>query len=155
MELGLGYITNNKNALNKDYHEKIRVTGVVLKENTSTTNPTFIVNLDSYDVEKISDMGTINYLHWFQTGRYYFVEDINYLRGSLVELTCHVDVLYTFKDDILDSSLYCVRSGNRYSPLIPDDNYTILNNYNCKASKICDTPYPEGSKNWLLVTATS
>lgn len=153
MELGLGRVSSPTNKLVKDYQEIIRVKDVVLKEDSSTRNPTFILELE--EIEKVSDISNINYLHWFQTGRYYFVTDIRFLKGKLIEIDCRCDVLMTFRTDILESVQYTARSGNKYSTLLADDYYTVLNNYNINYSKIADTPIPEGNYHWVLTTATS
>lgn len=153
MEIGLGHISSPPNKIVKDYREEIRVSNVVLKIDTSVRNPVFILDLD--EIEKVSDISNINYLHWFQTGRYYYVTDIRFLRGRLVELACRCDVLYTFRDDILNSTQFCVRSGNKFTSLLPDENYQILNEYNTISHHIADCTLPTGSRHWVLQTATS
>lgn len=154
MNLGLGYITNATNCLYKDYTELFRIENVDLKENTSIENPVFRLNMQG-NISKVSDITRLNYLHWFQSGRYYFIDDIKFLRGKAVEISCRVDVLYSFREDIKESKQFTERCGNKHTNLIPDEHYNVLNNTNIKCTKLADTVFPEGTRHWVLQTATS
>lgn len=66
----------------------------VLKSGTSILNPTILLkssdNLSLYNYMYISDME-----------RYYFIDDIISLHNDMWEVSGHVDVLETYKTDIL------------------------------------------------------
>lgn len=100
MDISIGYVKNTPKVVNKTYTEVKRISNVKLKEETSVLNPTFILLLS--DIDKVSDISNINYLHWFQSGRYYFVEDIVF-NGTLISISCKCDVLKSFSKDITAS----------------------------------------------------
>lgn len=71
-----------------------------------------MVNTDLLNpVLKLMDTHATNYVEIpFFGGRYYFVETVEALAGGHCLLHCHVDVLYSYKTDIL--GLTCIVSRN-------------------------------------------
>lgn len=74
---------------------------VYLKDGTSIDNPTFILHEPDFE---------INYINAFN--KYYFVDDIKSIHNNLIEITCHIDVLATYRSDISNVSLYIVRCSD-------------------------------------------
>lgn len=58
--------------------------------------------------------------------RYYFVSSIEMLRGGHMLMNCHVDVLMTYKDVILQTSCNIVRQENAPNNKLVD-NYCTVN----------------------------
>ena len=86
--------------------------GVVLKEPTSVIAPKFV----------ITGFNTSwNYIKW--GSRYYFVDDITILTNTLVEYSCSLDVLATYKSAIGGSSQYVARADSAYNLNIIDSKY--------------------------------
>lgn len=82
---------------------------VTLKENTSIDHPTFIISAPwiGWNVCKWGD-------------RYYFVDDIVSIGNGLWEVSCVMDVLATFKADILASTFYVSYAKDGGGSWIPD-----------------------------------
>ena len=59
--------------------------------------------------------------------RYYYVSYIEMLRGGNMLMNCHVDVLMTYKDKILQSSCNIVRQENANSGTLTDSYYSVNN----------------------------
>lgn len=83
-----------------------------VKEPISIINPVVIL---SFDVETLM----ANYAYIPDYKRYYYINDIIPLTGDRIELHLSVDVLYSFKDDILNSTAIIdkqqnVRNSNVY-----------------------------------------
>ena len=89
---------------------------VNLKEDTSMYYPTFLINI----VFSANNF-PYNYLKW--QGRYYFIDDIvKPTINNVWELVCSIDLLATFKTDILTNTTAFVKySANNFNPMIPDD----------------------------------
>ena len=89
---------------------------VKIKDGTSIDKPTFVLASNNY---------SYNYVKAF--GRYYFVDDVKSIHNGLIELSCHVDVLATYRDDIKLEALYAVRCGdpNKADYTIIDSKYPI------------------------------
>lgn len=76
-----------------------------------------------------SEVPTFNYVYIKDFNRYYFVRSIVSVRQNLYEITCDVDVLMTYKEDIKKS--YCVISRNQFynNPYIIDSQRVITPKY--------------------------
>lgn len=59
--------------------------------------------------------------------RYYYVSSIEMLRGGHMLMNCHVDVLMTYKDVILQTECNIVRQENANSGTLTDSFYSVNN----------------------------
>lgn len=82
---------------------------VLLKHDTSITNPTFILDKQYYDY---------NYCKY--GNRYYYIDDIVSLRNDAVELVCHIDYYATWKNEIKATSAFVERATSTGDYMIPD-----------------------------------
>lgn len=121
------------NVVNKTLSEVVAFEEVIFKEDTSLLNPTIIINgvsnASSYTIE---DIGTSNYFSIPKVNRYYFITDITMMSGGRVAITGKVDVLMSFKSDILGSTQLIVRQEKK------------TNNY------LIDTDIPLSSKKQVI-----
>jgi hypothetical protein len=69
------------------------VTGI-LKGDASITSPSFILATNN------NYLSGTNYLYWQETGRYYYIDDIELITGGRMVFYCSVDVLESFKTQI-------------------------------------------------------
>ena len=81
----------------------------VLKEETSFEKPTFILN---------TPMTNYTYVQAF--GDYYFVDDVINLDGYRCEVVCSIDVLATYKSEILSYTAFVERSASSYDVYVND-----------------------------------
>ena len=121
------------NVVNKTLSEVVTFEEVIFKEDTSLLNPTIMINgvsnASSYTIE---DIGTSNYFSIPKVNRYYFITDITMMSGGRVAITGKVDVLMSFKSDILGSTQLIVRQEKK------------TNNY------LIDTDIPLSSKKQVI-----
>ena len=89
---------------------------VTLKEGTSIEHPTFVFSSNDF---------TINYIQAF--GHYYSVDDIKSVRNDLIEVSCSMDVLATFKTEIGSYTAFIERSASHVNSLLPDPYVSMLN----------------------------
>lgn len=87
----------------------------VLKAPTSLDNPTFLVSAAAFDynVAKYGD-------------KYYFIEDIVSVRNGQWEVSCVIDVLATYKTEILASTQFVCYSSHNTSVWLPDTRVPLL-----------------------------
>lgn len=88
---------------------------VRLKETTSVDHPTFILTGDQFDY---------NYAQW--GSRYYFIEDIRSAHNGLTEVDCILDVLATYKAEILASTQYVCYSSVSGGNWLSDTRIPVL-----------------------------
>lgn len=88
---------------------------VKLKESTSYDAPTFILTGDAFNY---------NYAKW--GNRYYFITDVRSLHNNLSEIDCVLDVLATYKSDILASTQFVSYSSQLGDSWLADTRIPVL-----------------------------
>lgn len=91
----------------------------------SIQSPIISLQLDSF-----TDVINFNYIYIPELRRYYYVENSTIREDGFVQIQCRVDVLNSFKTDILASTQYVERQENKCSYQVPDNGYTIKSNRN-------------------------
>ena len=97
----------------------------VIVGDMSIHTPTISLQLDSF-----TDVINLNYIYIQELRRYYYVVDSTIRGDGFVQLQCKVDVLKSFKADILASTQYVERQQNKCTYQLPDNMYNIKSNRN-------------------------
>lgn len=130
--------TSAKNKIGKTIKDIRELTGT-LRDGTSIINPVI-----QFRINDISDLKTCNYMTIPAFRRKYFVTDIKSVRNNIVEISAHVDVLETYKDDIDANTAIIARSSQSdlYNAYLDDnllatyqDSYVVSYNFPQKFSK--------------------
>ena len=103
MTIQLCNCSNDPRVINKSYTVIEVVTADPFGEMT-ITDPVLRLR------RKGNELQGINYIYIPDWIRYYFVTNIKLLSGGIMEISCHIDVLNSFKNAILASNAICVRS---------------------------------------------
>ena len=133
-------------AINKDI-SIIDDVSATIKGALSVENPVLILQYKS-DIQS-----NVNYVYIPEYNRYYFVTDIINLTGGRYELHCKVDVLMSFKDNILNLS--CIvdkQSSKDNANMYLDDGSFVV-----QSKEFVDTiNFPNGFNDngeFILITA--
>lgn len=92
-----------------------------LKADTSVLKPTLIL-------QSASSLAGFNYMYIPDFNRYYFIDDIVSKNNVIWEVSGHVDVLETYKSDILKQSAVISRQQNKYNLYLNDPDFRTYNN---------------------------
>lgn len=111
MALTITYWTNFSKRINstKQPTSGTNISTVALKTPCSIETPVFILN-------GISD--SINYIKW--GSRYYYVTDVTWLTNDNIQVSCDLDVLATYKSNILSTKAFVEYSQSDYNAYILD-----------------------------------
>lgn len=93
-----------------------------LKDPTSLIDPVILVESEHNNIMMA------NYLRIQQFGRYYYINNIRSIRTGLYELTCHVDVLMSWRSMIRKNKAIIHRSENNYELNLDDGSIKVNNN---------------------------
>lgn len=116
------YVSNaERNKLDKTaYLTNALETEILLKENCGMIKPVLIIS---------ANVTNKNYVYIPLFSRYYFITSITRLDNNRLEISCTVDVLMSFKEDIKQLKVIATRSSNRYNQYLEDKAIAIENNY--------------------------
>lgn len=120
MIINLGLYTGEKNKINKQVSLSYSKDGV-LRESSDVMNPSIIIE-ESPDV-----ICGFNYAYIPDFKRWYFVENVAAYRAGLTIISLSVDVLYTYKETIMNSPAIIARSSKPGDAVysLPDSRYPV------------------------------
>ncbi len=118
------------------------ITTVALKTPCSIETPVFILN-------GISD--SINYIKW--GNRYYYVTDVTWLTNNNIQVSCDLDVLATYKSNILSTKAFVEYSDYAYNVNLLDPR--ISTQYNTTQSSNAIDPNFFGLPGYYMLTCVS
>lgn len=137
--------TGDIRQLNKNLTEvKTGVTANIQYE-VSITDPVLIMNNDS-------SLVNANYFYIAEWARYYFITNRVYLDGNRIEITGHVDVLASFKNEILNSDCIAERSASNSNPYIIDNMIGDAGSFTTTYQRSSVTPF-NNTGSYLLTVA--
>lgn len=142
MTITLMLSKSEPNSLSKELKAVATYTGT-LRAQCSIIDPVIEIQLDTLRL----NISQCNYLYIPDFKRYYFIKNITVIRQNLWQISCHVDVLYTYADYIKQLPALVSRSGLD-SPYIEDDKVVYQS-----APYIVTKTFPESlSDKQYLVT---
>lgn len=142
MQIILMYNLSEKNKINKSISTVETLEGA-LREESSIINPEITIEL-------ASPIG-FNYCYIPDFGRYYFVTDVTVVRSNIIRISLSVDVLESFKNQILEQSVILEKNTNQFDPYLVDPNR--MRNVKTKTDIL---NFPSGlleSGEFILITA--
>lgn len=121
-----------------------------LKNETSIINPTILI--ESYDYSMIP---SCNYIYIPDFNRYYFINDMVSVKNGLWSISCHVDVLMTYKNQFRKLPAILARQENLYNLYLNDDRFLIdaQRIYQTKVFPNSVSPATSGGKSFILTLA--
>ena len=130
-----------KNKINKTLADGLTVNDVVIQNDFDITDFELLIKNSNYNQE-------YNYCYIQDLGRYYFIESIERMNGTIYKIRVTVDVLKSFSSQIESINAIIVKSEN------PNDNFV-----NCEKSETFEnevinlTDNFNHSGNLILVTS--
>lgn len=130
--------------IGKDLTDQQSITDVLLKRDTSILRPVLLVN----DARGVTDF---NYMYISEFDRYYFIDDIRSTHNNIWEISAHVDVLETYKDQILSNQAVIRRQTNKFNTYLNDPEWKVYADENVVAYKFTQTGLNKDMKFVLAV----
>ena len=143
MQIKFYYNSSEKNKIGKSISRELTMNGN-LRDECSVINPTILV--------EHSNLSSYNYVYIPEFNRYYFITEMTIVRNNLWRISLKVDVLESFKFNILNLS--CIVDKQQYENYgnnIDDGSYI-----NKADSFVEIANYPNGfnsSGEFILITA--
>lgn len=112
MEIILYNNQSDRRKLNKAI-SPINTVNVKLKSGTDIMHP--VIELSSEYLPP-----SANYCYISEFNRYYFINQQNILPGKILSISLEIDVLMSFKSNILASKVVARRASNNFNKMLPD-----------------------------------
>lgn len=139
------YVNNSPvEKIGKDLTGSHTINDVVLKRDTSILKPVLLVN-------SAQDIYTYNYMYISEFGRYYFIDDIRSVNNNMWEISAHVDVLETYKSQILGNQAVIKRQSAKYNTYLNDPEWKTYAYEQIVAFKFPSTVFSKDLKYILTV----
>lgn len=137
MTINLCNTTSPQRKIYKELTEGITKT-ITFRDSENVCNPvvllTYSAGIDRY-----------NYAYIPQLHRYYWIMGIEELIGGMCALTLKVDVLMTYKPEIMDTNLMLKRKGIDGIGMIPDEQLPLYPYKDLKVIKFEGQPFIDDS----------
>lgn len=146
MNIKLMYNKSEIERVTKDLEVISDITGS-LKDGTSIIDPKIIIQGTPATTQQIVSS---NYMYIEDFGRYYFINDISSVRTNLWEVSCHVDVLQTYADQIKAQTAIIQRQENKWNLYLNDGSFKVYQNPN-----VLTKPFPSGFTTTEFVLAVA
>lgn len=132
---------SENNSVNKNLTELTTLSGT-LREQSSIIDPVItIAEIDDY-------VGSMNYAYIPQFNRYYFITNVESVRAGLWRVSFHVDVLFTYREQIKSNRAIIERNEIEYDLKLNDGLFKTQQN-----PRIAQFPFPSGFNTWNFVLA--
>ena len=130
-----------KNKINKTLSDGLTVNDVVIQNDFDITAFELLIKNSNFNSE-------YNYCYIQDLGRYYFIESVEKMNGTIYRIRVSVDVLKSFSNQIENIQAIITKSEN------PDDNFVDCEkseNYTSEVINLTDSFNHSG--NLILVTS--
>lgn len=130
-----------RNKINKTLENGLSIQDVIIKNDFDITTFDLMIKSSSYTPD-------YNYCYIQDLGRYYFIDSVECMNGTIYKIRVSVDVLKTYADEIKNISAIITKSEN------PDDNFVnceVSENYTSEVIALNDNFNHSG--NLILVTS--
>lgn len=132
MNLKLYKYESPNNFINKTLTGEISMTGT-LRSESSVLDP-------EIEIETSTNIANYSYMWIEEFNRYYYITNITSITNKLWRLNCHVDVLMTYKPQILGHDAIIGRQKNLFNLYLADgETFKVQQN-----SKIVQKTFPNG-----------
>ena len=130
-----------KNKINKALADGLVVNNVIIQNDFDITDFELLIKDTAFNSE-------YNYCYIQDLGRYYFIESVERMNGTIYKIRLSVDVLKSFSTQIENINAIITKSEN------PDDNFVnceVSENYTSEVINLTDNFNHSG--NLILVTS--
>ena len=140
MTINLYINKSEKERVSKTLSNEKTFTGT-LREQTSIIDPVI-------SIETAENISGYNYMYIPEFGRYYYIRGIDSVKNNLWKVSAHVDVLMSFKSQILQNSGVIERQENKWNLYLPDPDFQTSNKTQIQTKKF---PKGFGNRSYILV----
>lgn len=107
---------DSDNVMNKTLNEVYVMNNVILNKNFNDINPVLVLNS-----KNIYDFSSVNYVEIVELNKFYFIRNVVCKVGTLFNIFLEIDVLETYKKEIINSKSHITRA-------IKENDFSLIDN---------------------------
>lgn len=113
---------------------------VLLKENTSVIRPIFQLRCGDKGMAQPEQLFEYNYCYVEKFKRYYYIKDIVSETAVVFNIHCEVDVLASFRGDILNTNAFIMYAQSKYNSSLNDERLprSVLSDQHTRSTDIAE-----------------
>ena len=148
MKIALYKTPSSPNKIEKTLKGEIVYESIMLKEDTDVKNPVIIIS----GIPKVGSISDYNYAYIPQFHRYYWIENITFNKGGLIELYMRVDVLMSYKESILNSKQLIDRVEEKGKMYLTNYDWTTDQRTYTRTEMFNEDFFNKNGDSYILVT---
>lgn len=121
----------------------LNTSGNYKQKDVSVMNPTFAVKYRS-------SLLSSNYCYIPELNRYYYIDSFSNITNDILEVSCHVDVLMTYKKEFLQNEGYVETSENYGNFYLNDENMPVQQNTKIPLVKNFTSPFSDRNSSIVM-----
>lgn len=146
----IGYKCNSAaNVVDKEINQEFSVEGT-LRDGSSVIDPVILIEANAPGFHA----NDVNYLYVEEFRRYYYITNIISTNHTLWEIHAHVDVLMSYKDQIIAQTAIVARQESQYNLYLDDGIFMTYQNPKIQ-TKFFSNPTPFETQEFVLIVAGS
>ena len=110
----------------------------------------------NFELQYKAEIFRSNYLYCENTGRYYFIDDLQLMPGNRINVLCSCDVLYSFRESILNEPAWIqISTETDADTKMLNNDFPFLQNEEIESWVFSGSPFLKsfsGETNIILVT---
>ena len=148
MKITLYKTPSSPNKIEKTLKGEIVYENIMLKEDTDVKNPVIIIS----GIPKAGSISDYNYAYIPQFHRYYWIDNITFNKGGLIELYMRVDVLMSYKESILNSKQLIDRVEEKGKMYLTNYDWTTDERTYTRTEMFNEDFFNKNGDSYILVT---
>ena len=148
MKITLYKTPSSPNKIEKTLKGEIVYENIMLKEDTDVKNPVIIIS----GIAKVGSISGYNYAYIPQFNRYYWIDNISFNKGGLIELYMRVDVLMSYKESILNSKQLIDRVEEKGKMYLTNYDWTTDERTYTRTEMFNEDFFNKNGDSYILVT---
>ena len=148
MKITLYKTPSSPNKIEKTLKGEIVYDNIMLKEDTDVKNPVIIIS----GIHKADSISDYNYAYIPQFHRYYWIDNISFNKGGLIELYMRVDVLMSYKESILNSKQLIDRVEEKGKMYLTNYDWTTDERTYTRTEMFNEDFFNKNGDSYILVT---
>ena len=133
---------SDRRCINKNLTNAMTISGSIKSQYTSSG---ISIDIDT----AVAGIKPFQFNYMYFDNKFYYIDSVDFISQNIIRMNCSVDLLETYKTQILNQTVVLERSQNVFSRYIDDDKL-VVNSYKRVQTKIFPVSF-QPAQNYILI----